>query len=68
MGVYFRTGKGSAVGFPWWFYLLVVLPLQVCYWFVVATVWLVVAAATVVASGVALAVEWWRNRQRRPTL
>ena len=28
MGVYFRTGQGSAVGFSWWFYLLVVAPLQ----------------------------------------
>ena len=28
MGVYFRTGQGSAVGFSWPVYLFVIAPLQ----------------------------------------
>jgi hypothetical protein len=44
MGVYFRTGQNSGVGFPWWFYLLVVWPVQAAILIFALGVWLILAS------------------------
>lgn len=42
MSVFMRTGRDTAVSFPWWFYLLVVLPLQLLVAFGKAMLWLLI--------------------------
>lgn len=46
MNVFLRTGRDSAVSFSWWFYLLVVLPLQLLLAFWKAVLWLVIMVAS----------------------
>lgn len=57
-----RTGRDTAVSFSWWFYLLVVLPVQLLVAFGKAMLWLLLAAA----AGVLWLVRTIRNARRPP--
>lgn len=62
MSVYFRTGNNTGASFPWWFYLLVILPLQIL---VVIPLQLAWKALVLLVRLTAAAVAYFRARQRR---
>lgn len=63
MGVFFRTGENSAIGVSWWFYLFVVLPLQVMWLFVKALVYVFAAAGVAVAFAAHFVWDRWNERK-----
>lgn len=60
MSVFFRTGEGSAVSFPWPVYIFVILPVQAMWLF---AKYLVIACAAIVAAVVFVSV-WTYKRVR----
>lgn len=63
MGVFFRTGEGSAVSFPWPVYLFVILPVQMMWWFAKFLVIVFAAAAAAVIFAAHWAWAWWNERR-----
>lgn len=63
MSVYFRTGQNSGASVPWWFYLLVVAPLQLLYLMMKGVLYAAAAVAMFTVMTGRFARDQWRKHQ-----
>jgi len=63
MGVYYRTGRNSGASFPWWFWMLVIAPIQVACYMIIGLIWIVVVFVrlTLIAATAAHSIYDHRN-------
>lgn len=63
MSVYFRTGQNTGASVPWWFYFLVVAPLQALYLMMKGLLYAAVAVGVFTVTASRFARDQWRQHR-----